>query len=1663
MIEKMTLEQFEQIKNQLANLVKQFEEYDELHKNDENYNGDEIQEKFTEQYLSIQNHLLSYDLSDIPFEAWKDFEIFSDETHIADFSKTRANIDFDLIAYFGDGNFRGCNVRNLEKLGRRLNWRDFDEGTIKANSSIFLSDIFSEAFKDKYYSGFLTIKDLASLSDQQLDEIKHKDFKLHMGYEEYDDKELLLKTLGFDRVVELYKYSLEEYDAVNKLIAMCYDPYLASEKGKEAPSVEEFLERIKTVEISELKNTCFDFARKQIINSTGPIKVDDYPEMFIKENPDIFLVGVDIPDEVKERYFHRQLQIQDLIDYPDAFEKIPVDYFIASETDVPKFIRDNYGMGKFQELLQKHSDVFAHIAQEKDFYFFQQFLKKGKDLDRAFSDAVKNYFVNYGMPAQFRVVRDGQTIYNVPDWLSSMNFKFVDKLNTPEDLLAYTDSVFVLDPDQRRTLETLNIDNIKRFEQETGFFTYKGSSWWSEDLKMFKAFSMFFNIYSTNSLANMGIDFKNGSLSYEEFENQLAKCFDIMRKDEFFLINFTNYDWIQGEFRNKHPEIFIDQNAPEELKSAYYRGKINVGFLFDHQEYIPYLIDKNLSNVINGNIKLLIPSLIDEKGNIIPTSINFIDEYVSRYGNEKLLKLISKYGVVLSGITISSINNEIEDEQAIEKSLRSAIYSKITRGKRDYSYLANIPEMVREYPKIFVNFDELTNISQAEQQRLTEAFYSRSLTFADIKEYPELITILKDKDLSIPFDSDKGNNRLLKIIGNENFLQLCGIYGKYMDRIVPHLDDETIFGDIFQNFQSNSKDTLLDAIDKVIFQSIINDHIMYDESIPDHFKNNYPTLFLNKNVPQEIKDKFYNRKLALEDFIDNPRLFEIFSNTNIACGFSTNMSWIIPLFDSYDSFSMANNNRWELILGCYKIQDAVLEQELKDYITEFEDTIASDKIKFVAELLSRLSLSNSSEIFAFRKELATQLLKSDDPLEDFSKIEDVFIKSNLPTVGKRYSCFEILHPDFKGFNMEHSMISPVLQRSSLTSKKIIVFSDLIKCAFGSNNMSINAYLKNIEIGSKLYEKIKAGQMDYDTFSEIEKQELLIFSKHLATLYNNTMKAQKENRVFVSSGDILTDLFELSQKLSPNGSLDYNLGDRVVRMFCGFAGIDTLETAMGYTAAKVKFADFRNRKASTSDMVLEQGDFIKGIGGITHLRSILQNGSVAKEYLGASAESDATPLDTDLSMIRSSDKTIREKIVETEANDWGPIWFVLKNDDRFVTTRTKTETLDKKRDLTKIEVFYTGAIGNSHYGIRTGFASSEINYIVMEQYDPRVGLEIAMNGFYIPVVNKEGKIIFTPKDYDELRAKMNGLSYLGEETYTFSDNLVTEEIETLAEQVEQSNYEVQLKREKINRAISQALEELGLHLKTSIDGDLTEGFVELIDTGSTGRGTNKPGDGDFDFMMRLDKSILSDPRRLAELKQTILKKLGKDNSSQMTGDGDFRLKEVQLDDDTSVDIDITFTRKTDQISYSTDMALQDRLATIYRTDPEKYKYVIANILLAKQVLKEAGVYKPNRGETPQGGLGGVGIENWILQNGGSFIDAAKSFVEAADGKSFEEFKKIYQIWDFGENHLAEKRGFYPHDNFVEKNMNETGYQNMLKALKNYLQTMDIEPTKTGKSR
>ena len=76
------------------------------------------------------------------------------------------------------------------------------------------------------------------------------------------------------------------------------------------------------------------------------------------------------------------------------------------------------------------------------------------------------------------------------------------------------------------------------------------------------------------------------------------------------------------------------------------------------------------------------------------------------------------------------------------------------------------------------------------------------------------------------------------------------------------------------------------------------------------------------------------------------------------------------------------------------------------------------------------------------------------------------------------------------------------------------------------------------------------------------------------------------------------------------------------------------------------------------------------------------------------------------------------------------------------------------------------------------------------------------------------------------------------------------------------------------------------------------------------------------------------------------------------------------------------------------AIFEQLNNIREQDEQKYRLVLANIMFVKAYLKHAGVYKLSKeileGDKQLEGIGVVKFGNWILQNGGNFIDAAKDF-------------------------------------------------------------------------
>ena len=683
---------------------------------------------------------------------------------------------------------------------------------------------------------------------------------------------------------------------------------------------------------------------------------------------------------------------------------------------------------------------------------------------------------------------------------------------------------------------------------------------------------------------------------------------------------------------------------------------------------------------------------------------------------------------------------------------------------------------------------------------------------------------------------------------------------------------------------------------------------------------------------------------------------------------------------------------------------------------------------------------------------------------------------------------------------------------------------------------------------------KDTKANYDTLSTFAWHLATIYNSTLSGKerpYQLIHQQSGTDELSAQPNALQTDFTNLTSLIKPNSR--YSLADRAVRYFAHFVGIEDLAGAERYMDNVVKEADARNRRmaehlVTTKESKLQPGDLVKGMGGtvgdgIRYLSYAFQNGSISKEYLGDASRSDTTPLDADASIVPDQ---LNGQTINQIMNGWdrymlansygGGLWVVLRPDkDRFIITRRGKDEADqsvydlsvpdanfdrtnlskeeidrrlkeiaeakrhRREGLPKLEAFATGVDGSGHYGVRTGFGMNLVSFCVTDStlrdstpVSEVAKLEIALDGFYIPVVDRDSEeLIYTPDDYDTMRQQMSGLSYYGTGDYQFApeDELELPSTDVgkttvpsttaIIDQLPASMAETDHKHEVINQAIKQAITnipELNLNYKDYLDGDLTENIVEMIDTGSTGRQTNTPGSGDFDYLARLDRSILNDPTKKQQITDALLAAFGKadevngmgnqidnldhneeeegegeasqaDNKSRIVN-GNLRLKQVSLDGLAEpVDIDITFAQKTNKVQYPTDAALADRLSNIKNQSETKYQQVLANIIYAKQFLKAAGAYKPRRSPEAEGvgGLGGVGIENWILQHGGSFKQAARDFLAVADNySSFEDFRTYYPVWDYGENHKGIRSK--PHDNFVADNMNQEGYERMKEALR-----------------
>ena len=795
--------------------------------------------------------------------------------------------------------------------------------------------------------------------------------------------------------------------------------------------------------------------------------------------------------------------------------------------------------------------------------------------------------------------------------------------------------------------------------------------------------------------------------------------------------------------------------------------------------------------------------------------------------------------------------------------------------------------------------------------------------------------------------------------------------------------------------------------------------------------------------------------------------------------------------------------------------------------------LTEDKIAELYSLYKRSELTNSEEAYKLRDQIIDGALEQDDPLEVFAKIEKIFEKNNLPLFAKIYKCFETLYPNFNKstFNFDkNSRISPDLLNANPLEKRMaylrrngsdrdirmqMVFNDLLRISICSADRSLIDYMNNIKVGNDLYLDIVSGKRTFESLTFEEKNVLDIFSSHLEALQEN--KTQSKNMT-LDNLSLPDKIRVLSKEFSPTDR--HSLPDRIIRSFAYYAGFDSFESLNNYIIDSYKKAERlgESNAIKRQTFSFEDGDLLRCIGNIDALEASLDIGNVCKEFLGplkGTSDSDMTPLDIDFSLINTANgikKTIYSCISGTPTGfGFGNIYLVTdKNNPNIRITRDNNGNIDSPYDPMKLEVFSTedlSGVNVARWGARTGYSLvTDVDYIIYKKnfeinslkpynedgtvnyvnqtsdvYDDLIRLKmlLAKKGIYKPVYDFTGKLVFTKKEYDTIRSKLDGISYYKtiteeEKAYPIADTslLYFPGIEELATEMQQDRSKQQEKRKIITDKIKEILvSSLGAtQINDTILNDLSQGNIDLLETGSTSRGTNVPGDADYDFMTRVGRNDLNNT-------DAVIRDLNSLFSPQtnISHDNRFRGKDIKLDGiEEPIDIDISFTQKRDKVDYSTDTCLSDLLRTIEKEYPEQFPLVKANIVYAKKILKAGKAYKSRRSSEAEGGLGGIGVEYWILQNGGSFINAVNSFLAQAvkDGNiiPYEEFKDKYQIWDFGKNHepkeikigSSERIGssekiVFPYDEFVSCNMSKEGYLKMTKTLLEFKKKYEMAAT------
>ena len=522
------------------------------------------------------------------------------------------------------------------------------------------------------------------------------------------------------------------------------------------------------------------------------------------------------------------------------------------------------------------------------------------------------------------------------------------------------------------------------------------------------------------------------------------------------LKDYRQYDLrdLPASFRNKYPQLFLKDDAPQELQNLFYGIKEGNRWRFlspadiqNNQEWAKHLTHVNF------------PRTMRKKAVVFDKNSNFslYEALYNFFSNEEILDLFINYGEYIWNVD-SFVFESNKSKQEIYNIILDTMYSEFVSGRLSY-YEEDFPQEFKEkYPAIFLD--------ENAPNELRNLYYSNSLHPVDIRKHPEYKEYLKDKNIKLGFRSDYNN-----------FIESCMNFNIPEIEIMNYIEkyDHYIYD---CNVKIKSTEDIEESIQQQIYKSISVD-IFYNDDLKPFLGEKYPALFLDDDAPEELKKCFYNiddyHDLTFEKLKENKEWWPYLKDKNVFRGLRNiteiyNDSRCVIGLDALDMHYGSN----ELLKFVTKNPESVMAM-----ITNYKTDVLIqwyDKFHFIPHHVVMLNFPfEESDKFLAAGRKWSKIMKLDRYNDEESKA--ALLKASV--------CFGVFDNDGEGYNKLIELFCGLPKKISESDYSELLIA-VEYCEASSRITKEENSQVNIDNLTQLY---RCTTPDYETILNLDVEDL----------------------------------------------------------------------------------------------------------------------------------------------------------------------------------------------------------------------------------------------------------------------------------------------------------------------------------------------------------------------------------------------------------------------------------------------------------------------------------------------------------------------------------------------------------------------------------------------